>query len=75
LFFISILGAYLNWLFCSFAAFFQTGLVVIITVAEPPHPADTARLAVLLLTPLCVNRWMLWLLTPLLLLSLFILYS
>ena len=81
LFFISLLGAYLNWLFCSFAAFFQTGLVVIITVVEPPHPADTARLAryprlaVLLLTPLCVNRWMLWLLTPLLLLSLFILYS
>jgi hypothetical protein len=50
LFFISLLGAYLNWLFCSFAAFFQTGLVVIITVVEPPHPttphpADTARLA------------------------------
>ena len=49
-------------------------------VVEPPHPADTApagtlRLAVLLLTPLCVNRWMLRLLTPLLLLSLFMLYS
>jgi hypothetical protein len=40
-----LLGAYLNWLFCSFTAFFQTGLVVIITVVEPPHPADTARLA------------------------------
>ena len=37
-----------------------------------PHPADIARLArhprlaVLLLTP-CVNRWILWLLSPLLL--------
>ena len=35
----------MNWLFCSFAAFFQTGLIVIMTVVEPPHPADTARLA------------------------------
>ena len=35
----------MNWLFRSFAAFFQTGLVVVITVVAPPHPADTARLA------------------------------
>ena len=47
-------------------------LCVFSLVVVPPHPADTARLAryprlaVLLLTPLCVNRWMLWLLTPLL---------
>ena len=60
----------------AFAAFIivYTFLVAIITVDEPPHPADTARLArhprlaVLLLTPLCVNRWMLSLLTALLLL-------
>jgi hypothetical protein len=31
-------------------------------------------LEALVATPLCVNRWMLWLLTPLLLLSLFIPY-
>jgi hypothetical protein len=70
--------AYLNWLFCSFAAFFQRGLVGIMSLSrliQQTPPAATLRLAVLLLTPLCVNRWMLWLLTPLLLLSSFILHS
>ena len=41
------MNIYINSLlkFPNFYRFYQTGLVVIITVVEPPHPADTARLA------------------------------